>query len=114
MNYESLPHALKSPTLFQLSLLQSLAEGNLCDQSLPTIHEVDRCPITEWEWARAAKRKRCDTLASAQKCSDPEKFAYHCLVNEKNNGLVEVCAPVWVLTGKSVYYNTILDNLSTL
>ena len=87
---------------FQLLLLPSLAEGKLCDQSLPTVHEVDRCPISVSEWALAAKRKRCDTLASAQNCSKPEKFAYHCLVNENKNGLVEVCAPVWVLTGKWV------------
>ncbi|XP_078310507.1 uncharacterized protein LOC144618419 [Crassostrea virginica] len=85
-----------------LLLFPSLAEGNLCPQSLPTIHKVERCPLSASEWALAATKKRCDTLASVQICSKPEKFAYHCLVNEKKNGLVEVCAPVWVLTGKSV------------
>ena len=92
----------KGAMIFQLLLLPSLAEGQQCNQTLPTVHEVDRCPVSASEWRDAVKRKRCDTLANTQNCSEPEKFVYHCLVNEKNNGLVEVCAPVWVLTGKSV------------
>lgn len=91
---------------FQLWLLSESIEGSVCKESLPTIQDVERCPITAEDWVFAAQKKQCDAIASTQKCvSDSEQFVYHCLVNEKQNGYVEVCAPIWILTGMSIWIN---------
>ena len=73
-----------------------------CSTSLPTIEKVDKCPSTLEEFMLASTNKRCSLLKDAQKCvEDPEKFKYQCLLNEKKNGFVEICAPEWKLNGKS-------------
>lgn len=86
---------------FQLWLFSENVEGSVCKESLPTIRDVKNCPITVEDQVFAAQKKQCDAIASTQKCvSNSEKFVYHCLVNEKQNGFVEVCAPIWILTGR--------------
>lgn len=90
--------------LFQLLLLSfHYTEGQICPQSLPTVREVDHCPTSAKEWNLSANKKKCQLLASIQNCSVPEKFVYHCLVNEEHDGLIEVCAPMWILSGKMKY-----------
>lgn len=84
---------------FQFLLLSNYAEGQPCIESKPTLAVVDHCPLTAEEWASAAENKHCHALESNQKCVDPHKFVYHCLLNE-NNVSVEVCAPIWGLSGK--------------
>lgn len=71
----------------------------MCNESLPTVQKVTHCPRNPAELQLAVERKRCDALANIQTCVDPKKFVYHCLVNQQNDGFVEVCAPEWILAG---------------
>nr|XP_022295684.1 uncharacterized protein LOC111105611 [Crassostrea virginica] len=91
-------------------LLSNYAEGQPCIESKPTLAVVDHCPLTAEEWASAAENKHCHALESNQKCVDPHKFVYHCLLNE-NNVSVEVCAPIWGLSGFCGYYDTTVNRI---
>lgn len=46
-----------------------------------------------------AKRKNCESIAYEQKCTTPEKFKYHCVMNELENAFIEVCAPEYRIHG---------------
>lgn len=81
------------------SFVSYKAVANPCPASIPTLVEVPRCPRDKSEWDQAASRKQCHKIAAIQKCTDPEKFVYHCLLNEWTNGTVEICAPTWFLSG---------------
>ncbi|XP_062586986.1 uncharacterized protein LOC134248588 isoform X1 [Saccostrea cucullata] len=97
--------ALVSTVLFTLKIKTCYPKQ--CIESFPTIKEVKQCPMTEEAWQNAAKKKRCDALANLQTCvPEPGRFVYHCLVNQWENGTVEVCAPIWILTGYCGYYDT--------
>lgn len=78
----------------------------MCNESLSTLQPVSYCPRNFTELQLAVKRKRCDALANKQTCvTDPQQFVYHCLVNQKNDGFVEVCAPEWILSGKLFFHD---------
>lgn len=62
--------------------------------SLPTIQTVSSCPKNEAELSRAIQRKHCEHLAILQRCTPPENFKYHCVLNTWKNETVEVCAQV--------------------
>lgn len=48
-----------------------------------------------------AKSKDCDLLAHSQNCTKPEKFKYHCLMNEFINASIEVCAEsYYIVSGR--------------
>ncbi|XP_056015856.1 uncharacterized protein LOC125673605 isoform X2 [Ostrea edulis] len=85
--------------------------GNSCPSTTATIKIVDECPKTEQAWKDAAARKGCHMLAATQYCS---KFQYHCLVNQWQNATLEVCAPIWYISGFCVMFNTdekrVIDN----
>ena len=70
-----------------------------CPQSIPTVSYVSRCPANAEEWKSAAARKDCRALGMKQNCSDDGSFAYHCVLNEDGTKLMEVCAPVWDMSG---------------
>ncbi|XP_061195600.1 uncharacterized protein LOC133203828 [Saccostrea echinata] len=102
--------ALASAILFTLKYKTCFAKQ--CIESFPTIKGVKQCPMTEEAWLHAAKRKRCDALANIQTCvPEPDRFVYHCLVNQWGNGTVEVCAPIWILTGYCGYYDTVIGKI---
>ena len=42
----------------------------------------DRCPQNKAEWKEREKQFKC-----------PEADVYHCVLNSRKSGLVEVCAP---------------------
>ncbi|XP_078330783.1 uncharacterized protein LOC144624725 isoform X2 [Crassostrea virginica] len=91
----------------KLWLFLKRVEADVCIESLPTLRKVEMCPITAEDWGLAAQKKRCNVIASSQKCvSNSDEFVYHCLVNEKQNGFVDVCAPKWILTGFCGFYDT--------
>lgn len=46
-----------------------------------------------------AKMKNCEALAAIQNCTVPEKFKYHCVMNELETEFVEVCAPEYYIHG---------------
>lgn len=95
------------PTIFMVNTLGA----NACNESLSTVQKVTHCPRNFTELHIALKRKRCDSLATIQGCVEPNKFVYHCLVNQQNDGFVEVCAPEWILAGFCGYYDTVLDKI---
>lgn len=97
------------PTIFLINTLGA----DVCNESLPTVQKVTDCPRNPAELHLAVKRKRCDALANKQTCVDPNKFVYHCLVNQQTDGFVEVCAPEWILAGFCGYYDTVLDKIVT-
>lgn len=76
--------------------------GRSCPWSDRTIQYVNDCPITKEDVDMAANIKGCEALARKQNCTtDPSKFKYHCVINDQGNSLVEVCAPVYYIHGKS-------------
>ena len=70
-----------------------------CPQSIPTVSYVSRCPANAEEWKSAAAKKDCKAVGMNQSCSDDGSFAYHCVLNEEGTKLMEVCAPVWYMSG---------------
>ncbi|XP_078323690.1 uncharacterized protein LOC111102924 isoform X3 [Crassostrea virginica] len=76
-----------------------LASSASCPQSIPTVSVVPRCPSNEKEWISAAKRKNCSALENCQTCSKDRSFVYHCVLNKNATELVEVCAPIWYMSG---------------
>ncbi|XP_061195773.1 uncharacterized protein LOC133204001 [Saccostrea echinata] len=74
-----------------------------CTASVPTIRYVTSCPSDEVSWRKAELRKNCESLADIQKCDDPSRFKYHCLVNNYLNATLEVCAPSRFVTDPACY-----------
>lgn len=68
----------------------SRAISDSCSVSPSTVQVVDDCPGSEEKWRDAAARKNC--AAYANRCSEPEKLVYHCLINSFVNITLEVCA----------------------
>ncbi|XP_048767738.2 uncharacterized protein LOC125674590 [Ostrea edulis] len=100
-------HATGKEVTFAIVICLSYmkAVANPCPASIPTLVEVPRCPRDKSEWDQAASRKQCHKIAAIQKCTDPEKFVYHCLLNEWTNGTVEICAPTWFISGYCAMYS---------
>lgn len=72
----------------------------VCPESISTLSVVSHCPSNATEWVSAAKRKSCNDLGKVQSCTEPDQFVYHCVLNQEATQLLEVCAPVWFLSGK--------------
>ena len=73
---------------------------------------MPRCPSNEKEWISAAERKNCSALENCQTCSKDRSFVYHCVLNKNATELVEVCAPIWYMSGK--YWNTKVSDYTQL
>lgn len=71
--------------------------------SLPTVQTVPSCPTNKAELSQARKQKQCIYLAIIQKCTTPENFQYHCVLNTYENETVEVCAPIILSQGTLRY-----------
>lgn len=63
---------------------------------MPTMKTVKSCPQTHDEWSDAANIKQCQKMHS-HNC---KSFEYHCLMNQKEDDFLEVCAPTWYISGK--------------
>lgn len=76
-----------------------------CIASCQTVKETKTCPRNQLEWNVRAEVYNC--LSFHQRCVDPEKFEYHCVLNENGTGLLEVCAPAKYIHGKkkSIFFN---------
>lgn len=70
-----------------------------CEFSVFTVSKVDSCPEDENEWADRAAKKNCERYADQQTCSKPQKFKYHCAVDELEKKIVEVCAKEHLING---------------
>nr|XP_022292883.1 uncharacterized protein LOC111103733 [Crassostrea virginica] len=82
-----------------------------CPWSRETVQEVYFCPTNQSAVEVRKKIKNCEKLANQQNCTDPKKFSYHCLMNDKRNALVEVCAPVYFISGYCAEYNTVGERI---
>ena len=72
-----------------------------CTLSRETVEIVDSCPTTEEDVEQRKKIKNCE--AHIQNCTTPQNFQYHCVMNEFESNLVEVCAPAYYINnGKKV------------
>lgn len=60
---------------------------------------MESCPTNNQEYKNAANLKNCKSTASQQKCSDADKFVYHCVIDGFENEMLEVCAPQKIITG---------------
>lgn len=79
----------------------SVSGSDSCEVSPSTVQFVDICPDSEEKWKKAAARKNCSAFAN--QCSEPERFAYHCVINEYVNETLEVCAYTqFIFLGKKV------------
>ena len=75
---------------------------------------VWKCPTSSDEYNRAASRKDCSQLASKRKCSEPEKYKYHCVINSFKNGTFDACAHEKKIFGKIfVYKKQFMVNIQT-
>lgn len=91
---------MRSPLFIQ----ETNSNSRYCAESLNTVRYVASCPSTEQETRFAAEKKNCKAIAHNQNCTDPAKFQYHCLINELDTSLLEVCAPEFYILGMlSVY-----------
>ena len=70
-----------------------------CSWSKTTVEEVLSCPTTKAGVEERKKIKNCEALANLQNCTEPQKFLYHCVLNDLKTSLVEVCAPLYVING---------------
>nr|XP_022291649.1 uncharacterized protein LOC111102981 [Crassostrea virginica]XP_022291650.1 uncharacterized protein LOC111102981 [Crassostrea virginica] len=76
-----------------------------CGASLFTSIPTKRCPRNELEWNTRAALFNCSSIN--QTCVKPDKFEYHCVLNENVTGLVEVCAPSkHVFEQKCLHFHT--------
>ena len=70
-----------------------------CSWSRETVEEVPSCPTNKTEVEERKIIKNCSAFANEQNCTEPRKFLYHCVLNELETSLVEVCAPLFVIHG---------------
>lgn len=65
---------------------------NYCKEAVDSVESVTSCPTSKSELESAANKKNCQLTAAQQKCSEPETFLYHCVINGYGNETIEVCA----------------------
>lgn len=70
-----------------------------CSWSKETVKEVHSCPTTKAGYEERKSIKKCEVLANEQNCTVPQHFLYHCVLNDLETSLVEVCAPLFVING---------------
>lgn len=78
-----------------------------CSWSNETVIEVLSCPTTKADYQERKRIKNCEALANKQNCTVPQNFLYHCVLNDLETSLVEVCAPLYVINGM-VLHNTLI------
>ncbi|XP_052710295.1 uncharacterized protein LOC128184751 isoform X1 [Crassostrea angulata] len=101
MNFSAL--RLLTPLLLLVQFCTS--ENRYCQEAVESVTTVGSCPTTKAGWDAAAHRKNCSRIASTQKCSDVDKFVYHCVINGYRNQTLEVCAPLRIIFGHCVEFN---------
>lgn len=80
-----------------------MTENKSCPWSSQTEKTVQSCPTTKEELEKQKARKNCEALKKQQNCTEPEKFQYHCVIDELENSLVEVCAPEYIINGGELH-----------
>ena len=86
--------------MFSYYLSLQVFGKNNCPWSTLTVEKVDSCPLNKMAVNERKERKNCEALAKRQNCTEPKYFSYHCVMNENEDALIEVCAPVYYIAGK--------------
>lgn len=81
---------LRNCIILCMLILGTLQISVSCPVSPSTVEIVDGCPDSAEKWREAAKRKNCASYAN--QCDEPDRFVYHCVINEYANKTLEVCA----------------------
>ncbi|XP_062574686.1 uncharacterized protein LOC134236527 [Saccostrea cucullata] len=68
--------------------------GGTCEGAMQREDVI--CPITKTEWDKRAREINCE-LKYNETCQS--KFVYHCVLNQRGTGMVEVCAQTWFISG---------------
>lgn len=98
---------------FSLFNQETDSGSKYCAESLNTMRNVDSCPSSEQEARNAAEKMNCEAISHNQNCTDPDKFKYHCVIDELEKSILEVCAPEYYILGMTtlVNNNLVLSNL---
>lgn len=98
-------HACISKTLND-SRQKRYTEDDICHESQTTVKKVDVCPENNETLNKRSIEKNCSRY---QTCSE-HHLVYHCIMN--GGGLVEVCAPRSLITGRVCpYYDNALGRV---
>ncbi|XP_065927631.1 uncharacterized protein [Magallana gigas] len=97
--------ALSFVIFASLVITVTVSVSLMCPESVPTVSFVSRCPSNAKEWKSASFRKRCDDVGKIQKCTKAENFVYHCVLNDEATALLEVCAPLYFISGYCARYS---------
>eukprot|EP00105_Crassostrea_gigas_P024314 XP_011444531.1 PREDICTED: uncharacterized protein LOC105340279 [Crassostrea gigas] len=94
------------PLIHIMLILQLCRVANgYCPEAVKSVVKVESCPTNNQEYENAANFKNCKLTASQQKCSDADKFVYHCVIDGFENETLEVCAPQKIITGLCTEFN---------
>ncbi|XP_062570778.1 uncharacterized protein LOC134232815 [Saccostrea cucullata] len=99
--------ALKSISLFIVFniLPHAIICDRYCEWSKKSMTIANSCPTNKADFQTASKTKNCESMAEKQNCTEKSKFKYHCLINELEEVMVEVCAPEFYIQGYCTEYN---------
>ncbi|XP_062608354.1 uncharacterized protein LOC134270181 [Saccostrea cucullata] len=87
--------------LFICSLIKSSDGGRKspCLQSRNTASfNITRCPQDRKELENRSKLFKCEE--QKQNCTTAKLYKYHCVLNSKGDGYIELCAPEVVIIGR--------------
>nr|XP_022295530.1 uncharacterized protein LOC111105496 isoform X1 [Crassostrea virginica] len=85
-----------------------LVKGNRhCSWSNKTVEVVSSCPTSNAEVEERKLKKNCMAFANLQNCTEPDKFLYHCVIDDLETSFVEVCAPVYIINRYCAEYNIV-------
>lgn len=93
--------------IFFLAQYFEVTESRYCAWSHQTVENVKSCPLTTEEYEKRRDLKNCELLSQKQNCTEASNFRYHCVMNEFEDALVEVCAPAYTINGFCAEYNII-------
>lgn len=71
---------------------QGSSSFTFCNESATKIRHVKACPTDTKSWNIAAKNMNCEAIKQNCSSSQQHQFQYHCVINELENALLEVCA----------------------
>lgn len=91
--------------IFFLAQYVEVTESRFCAWSSQTVENVTSCPLTTEEYEKRRDVKNCELLSQKQNCTEASNFRYHCVMNECEDALVEVCAPAYTINGFCAEFN---------
>lgn len=87
-------------------LFKENSSFTFCKESATKIRYVKECPKDTKSWDIAAKNMNCEAIKQNCSSSQQHQFQYHCVINEFENALLEVCALNRTIFEHCPEYNT--------